>query len=190
VPGFIEGEPLPVSVEAVSEALTLTLRARGSQAPFALVGYSSGGWLAHALASRLESIGLPATAVVLIDTYPAAEEATAEVLRVMLDESLKNGFDGPMSDGRLTAMGAYMRLFADWHPAEIAAPTLLIRADTPLVGHPRDGEWRARWDMSHDCVDVPGDHFALIGDRVESTAAAVEEWLVSTIENMEVEDVC
>jgi thioesterase domain-containing protein len=38
-------------------------------APFALLGISAGGWIAHAVTSHLESLNIFPTALVLIDAY-------------------------------------------------------------------------------------------------------------------------
>jgi thioesterase domain-containing protein/acyl carrier protein len=193
VPGFIEGERVPLDVEAAVEALASAVERRASDAPFVLVGYSSGGWLAHAMASRLERSGEPVAAVTLIDTYLASEESSAGALGAIFDQSLGNmrsaAYDS-ISDDRLTAMGTYMRLLADWQPQELAARTLLIRASDPVRGGPPDGEWKARWSTSHEALDAPGDHFTLIEDHAESTARTVENWLVNATENQGVEEVC
>ncbi len=186
VPGFIEGERLPASVDAVVEALAMAVRGRGVEAPFVLVGYSSGGWLAHAIADRLADAGEPAAAVVLIDTYPAAGGAAMGVLRAVVGAVGEDDVYGFMGDDRLTAMGAYLRLFADWQAAEIATPTLLVRASEPMPGQAADGEWRAFWTLPHATLDVPGSHFTMIEDHAEATARSVEAWLLKTLEREKV----
>jgi thioesterase domain-containing protein len=82
-----------------------------------------------------------------------------------------------VDDVRLTAMGAYLQLFEEWKPAEIATPTLLVRAAEPMPGVAADSGWQASWDRAHTAIDVPGDHFTVLEEHAESTAQAVQDWL-------------
>src|SRR5690606_39475939 len=83
-------------------------------------------------------------------------------------------------DVRLTAMGAYARHLAEWKPAEIAAPTLVVRATEPLGQWPAGrGDWRASWELPHEAVDVPGDHFTMMRRHAPDVARAVDAWLRS-----------
>ena len=63
------GEPLPGGVTDAAAALADCVLANLTGAPFALVGYSSGGLLAHAVAERLAGSGDQPVAVVLADTW-------------------------------------------------------------------------------------------------------------------------
>jgi len=83
-----------------------------------------------------------------------------------------------LSDARLTAMGAYLRLFGEWAPEEIAAPILLVRATEPLPGFSSDREWRSSWSSAHTVADAPGDHFTIMEEHADTTAEAVESWLI------------
>jgi acyl transferase domain-containing protein/acyl carrier protein len=181
LPGFVGDERLPASIGVAVEAHAQSVRRLADGAPFVLVGHSTGGVLAYALAAHLESVDVPPAGVVLIDTYSLASgaffEATQEVLSGMLD---RQDSSAPLSDVRLTAMGAYGRLFTEWQPREIHAPTLLIGASEPMPGIAADGEWRSSWDFAHSSVEVAGNHFTVLEDHAAATAQAVDDWL-STI---------
>jgi acyl transferase domain-containing protein/thioesterase domain-containing protein/acyl carrier protein len=180
VPGFVSGESLPATAEVVVDTLLDALRGSTLDAPFALMGYSSGGMLAQSLASRLESIGIFPVAVILVDTYSFESRALSAILSELADEMLeKDGDHLTIDDVRLTAMGAYLRLFSDWEPAKITAPTLLVRAADQMSGFSADREWRASRDATHAVVEVPGDHFTLMEKDAGSTAQAVQDWLTT-----------
>lgn len=53
-PGFGRGESLPESFEAAVDVLAEAVLRAADGAPFALLGFSSGGLLAHATVARLE----------------------------------------------------------------------------------------------------------------------------------------
>ena len=56
LPGFQEGEKLPATRDALIHALSEKIRAHVRRKQFTLIGYSSGGWLAHELTARLETL--------------------------------------------------------------------------------------------------------------------------------------
>ncbi|HEX8074797.1 MAG TPA: type I polyketide synthase, partial [Thermoleophilaceae bacterium] len=182
LPGFGADEPVPATWSAAAEALTESVRQAAAGDPFAIVGYSIGGALAHAVAERLEDEGPAPCGVVLIDTY--APEGAAELAEVFSD-AMGQLLDMSselisIEDGGLMAMGAYMRLFRDWEPGHVDAPTLLIRAGEPL-GDAFEGGRLPSWQLPEDVVEVPGRHFELIEDGAERTARAVEAWMAERI---------
>jgi acyl transferase domain-containing protein/thioesterase domain-containing protein len=177
LPGFLSDERLPATHRVAVEAQAEAVRRCAPGAAVALVGYSAGGLLAHAVASRLERIGVPVAAVVLVDTYSLENDRLSELTDAMFAQGDASTV---LTDARLTAMGAYMRLLADWEPAEIAAATLLVRATGPMPGLSAEGEWRSSWAHTHDVVDVPGDHVSMMAEHAGSTAGAVEGWLSKT----------
>jgi acyl transferase domain-containing protein len=180
VPGFLEGERLPDSAAVAVQALAAAVMRHTDGAPFALAGHSTGGILAHALASHLEGVGVPVAAVMLIDTYSLQSSTLAAIRHGMIDGMLEPGRAYiALSDVRLTAMGAYLRLFSDWAPQEIAAPTLLLRATEPMPSMLGDRDWRSSWSLAHTAADAPGDHFTMMEDHADATAQAVQGWLSS-----------
>jgi acyl transferase domain-containing protein/D-arabinose 1-dehydrogenase-like Zn-dependent alcohol dehydrogenase/acyl carrier protein/thioesterase domain-containing protein len=164
LPGFAGG-PLPATAEALVEALANAVPA--SSGEFVLVGRSTGAWLAHATASRLERLGVTPAAVVLLGAQP-------EDLAPILDGMLRPEHQvNPVDEDRLVAMGHYLRLGEQWQPTPIAAPVLL--ADT------REGASHGRWPVLsttvQDSIVVAGDHFTVLEKHSASTALAISSWL-------------
>ena len=185
VPGFAGSERVPQDFEAAIEALALTVEGRVSDGPFALVGYSSGGWLAHAIASRLEGAERPAEALVLIDTLPPMKDGPVDLIGALVNSSLagiQTEGEQDVWDDRLTAMGTYMRLLAEWEPQQIQARTLLVQADESLLGIADQKRSESSWEIPLESVKTRGDHFTMIEEHAESTARAIERWLVAAIE--------
>lgn len=179
VPGFVAGEHLPADVTAAAEAeAEAVLRCAGGRPPV-IAGYSSGGTLAYGIAALLERRGNPVSAVVLIDAYPFSsvsshDDRTRALLRKMFDDKQLRQF---LTGIRLSAMAWYVTLFTDWQLEPISAPTLLLRPTDPMPGMAADSAWEAVWPYPHDTVRVPGDHWTMMMQHADSTAAAVESWL-------------
>ncbi|MFD3918633.1 type I polyketide synthase [Streptomyces sp. NPDC058595] len=179
VPGFGRDEPLPLSFDAVVDVLTEGTRAAAGDAPFVLLGYSSGGQFAHAVAETLEKAGTPADAVVLLDTYlpdgGGNDDLWREMFEGMLDrEDSFGGFSAP----RLAAMSRYSELILDRSPGALTAPVLFVRpAESFTSGGADTDDWRAGWDAEHTLREVPGNHFTLLEESATTTAVAVDDWL-------------
>jgi acyl transferase domain-containing protein/acyl carrier protein len=186
LPGFRAGEALPASVEAVTAALAEA--ARGLGPTLLLGGHSSGGWLAHGVAARLEAAGEAPEAVLLLDTYAPDSPLLARMLPLMLAAGGDpGGPEAAAEDSRLLAMGAYKRIFSEWEAPAIAAPALLVRADRPAWETGSESEdWRARWQLPHTLVEAEGNHFSIVTDRAGDTAAAIEDVLAGQTVNREV----
>uniref|UniRef100_UPI003D72CF36 type I polyketide synthase n=1 Tax=Streptomyces sp. bgisy100 TaxID=3413783 RepID=UPI003D72CF36 len=179
-PGFAPGEPLPATVEALTRVhAEAALRCAGDD-PFVVVGRSAGGWVAHAVAHRLEELGTPAQAVVLVDSYAATNAMGTELVSAMMGGVLlRDGTYSSITDTTVTAMGGYNRLFMDWSAQPISTPTLFLQARDPFSEDLRElpGEvWHARWDLPSTVVGVPGDHFTILEEHSGTTAQAVETW--------------
>jgi acyl transferase domain-containing protein/thioesterase domain-containing protein len=176
-PGFVEGELLPADLGVAVETEARAIAAHCDGRPFALVGYSSGGLLAHAVAASLEEAGSAPVGVALLDVSPADAESVSEILDEVIDGVLERQETfGLMTDSRLTAMGTYLDLLGELELIELRAPTLLLRAAESSIGRLRDGS-RRPWELPHEVVEVPGDHFSILEDHAASTAAALRSWL-------------
>jgi acyl transferase domain-containing protein/thioesterase domain-containing protein len=183
LPGFLPGERLPESLEALVETLALAVEGRCGDAPFVLVGYSSGGWLANAIAGRLQCGAGPAVpaAVVLLDSYPTARGASVGALTAAVSGALADDVLGLVNDDRLTAMGAYLGLLAGWQPLETSAPTLCVRASERL-SPVAEVEEEQRWAFACNEIEVPGNHVTMMEEHVDTTAQAVQRWLSKTFD--------
>ena len=177
LPGFRVEEPAPATWNVAIEALSASVRLAAAGEPYVLVGYSSGGALAHAITERCEAEATEPTGLVIIDTY-APEDEPGAVFASMIGEILDRGNEYlEIDDGDLIAMGTFMRLSLEWRPGIVRVPTLLVRGSEPL-GSAFDGQSRQpRWKLPATVVDVPGDHFTLIEGQAHATASAINAWL-------------
>ncbi|WP_202551727.1 SDR family NAD(P)-dependent oxidoreductase [Streptomyces sp. SID8352] len=174
LPGYRDAEPAPGSWDAAVEVLTESIARTVGDAPFVLVGYSTGGVLAHSVAARFEAAGTTPAGLVLIDTpMPESEEETNGVFSAVMAQILaRDTGAGAVTDAEWLMMGAYMGLLAGHTPVPVAAPSLLIRADVPLTAD----TWPS-WDVADTEVKLAADHFGLIEAEAAETAAATRRWL-------------
>jgi acyl transferase domain-containing protein/acyl-CoA synthetase (AMP-forming)/AMP-acid ligase II len=182
VPGYQPDEPLASSIEALTNALAeATLRCAAGK-PFALLGHSSGGLLAHAVGTYLEARAAQLTSVILLDTLlldclsPQLSKALIYELftrRPMLTDT----FD----DNQITVMMIYQQMFQQWQPQPLAAPTLLVRPTDGIPGPPNEPltrqQWRTHWPLEHIEIETPGDHFTISTEHAHTTAETVRKWL-------------
>ncbi|MEE1753765.1 SDR family NAD(P)-dependent oxidoreductase [Streptomyces sp. SP18CS02] len=193
-PGFRPGERLPADLGAVITAQTEAVRRYADGAPVALVGYSSGGWIAHEVAARLERSGEGPRAVVLLDTYLQSE--TDDRLVTAFTEGLfgRRGEREAADAQSLTAMGAYFRVFEEWSPGGLTAPTLFLRAAEALpgtaspagavsAGTPAGTGPKIPWAPAATVRRTPGDHFSMLEEHAGPAAQTVHAWLAQAAEH-------
>jgi acyl transferase domain-containing protein/NAD(P)-dependent dehydrogenase (short-subunit alcohol dehydrogenase family)/acyl carrier protein len=181
LPGFNTGELVPANMQVAVEAHAQAVLGFTGGAPFVLAGHSTGGLFAYALAEHLEHAGEPAAGVVLVDTFDLevyARSSGGDALMVAMLSRADAHVS--MTDDRLTAMGAYSWLLADWRPTAIGSPTLLVRAEEPLGGSTGPGV-SASWALAHTVAEVPGNHFTVMEQHAGDVVTVVEEWLSSTL---------
>ncbi|MEE1757451.1 type I polyketide synthase [Streptomyces sp. SP18CS02] len=184
IPGFVEGEPLPADFATLVETQARAVLECAAGDPFVLVGYSSGGWLANAVARHLEQRGTGPSAVVLLDTYFV--DSRLPLIQPLLTRGMfdREEVFGRIDHVRWTAMGAYLRLFAAFEPAATDAPTVLIQATDPMpVGEgdqaPPPGAWDRVPAFPMAVEKVPGDHFTIMEDHADAVARSVHDWLAA-----------
>jgi thioesterase domain-containing protein len=184
VPGFLPGEPLADSVTTLVDRLADAVR-RAAHGPVALLGYSSSGWLAHAVTSRLEEDGDGPAALLLLDTYLPDSMPLSLRQAMNYEVNERRARFTTMNFTTLTALGSYRRMFRPWTPAPIAAPTLFLTPEDRIPGNPdepvTDDDWRARWPLPHTAVRIPGDHCTIVAEHAQAAAAAIDHWLAATV---------
>jgi len=184
LPGYTDGEPLPATMRDAAAVHAEAIGELAGDRPPVLVGYSAGGVLAYAVAEHLVSVGVPPAGVVLIDTFGLAGHTLAEVLANVTWAMLeREELNVPVSDARLTAMAAYARLLVDWQPTDLAVPTLALQAKTTIPDLSGGLEWATAGGLAHVTVEVPGNHISLMEENVDSTAQAVQNWLLTTLDS-------
>ncbi|MBB6170282.1 acyl transferase domain-containing protein/thioesterase domain-containing protein/acyl carrier protein [Nocardiopsis mwathae] len=182
VPGFSSGERIPATGACALETIAQSVLRAAEGQPFALLGYSSGGLLAQAVAGHLQANrGIDPTGVVMLDTYPIKGRTGAPIFERLIGglfdrEATYGWFDAT----RLTGQAAYMNILQDLDTDISRAPLFFVGAEAPFETEP-DGsapaDWAATWESATLTRRVPGDHFTMVEDHAETTARAVEEWL-------------
>ena len=181
-PGFHTGDPVPADFDALLDVLEESVRLGAGDKPFALLGYSSGGVLAYALAARLEKSGFAPAAVVLLDSYEmdGGSDATADTVADMASGMLDREEQfGPFDRDKLTAMAHYLGLLESASLGDVTVPTVLVQPEDRFTtgSASDDSTWRTTWHRADTVVTVPGDHFSLVDTDAETTAKAVDTWL-------------
>lgn len=181
--GFADGEPIPASLEALFRILGDAAAERAGDTPLVLVGHSSGGWIAHGVASYLTDIGQRPAALVLLDTFWGASQPDETMAAAMADlwpESVKlfELLDSTRLGRQLVGMGGFLDLFEGWERKPIEVPTLHVRASEYMSGEARPDE---TGEADEHVVRVPGNHFSIVSLQAGSTARVVDEWLTGVL---------
>ncbi|MFI1016073.1 SDR family NAD(P)-dependent oxidoreductase [Streptomyces sp. NPDC020965] len=181
--GYTSGEPLPTTLREFIGSQVAALHDGHDDRPAVLVGHSSGGWVAQAVAEALTREGTPPAGVILLDTYlPDNPELGA--LKTALFAALA---DMPRiteltSESALSAMGRHHALFRDWRPTAVVGPTLLVRASDTVAGTAPGRTFPGlSWPHHHDVIDVPGDHLTMMSTFGPATGRTVESWLSTQV---------
>ncbi|KAL2273700.1 hypothetical protein FJTKL_04155 [Diaporthe vaccinii] len=188
-----EGLAVPEDLEAIAAVHVSTIQERFG-GPVVLAGYSAGGIIAHAVASRLseeagseEGSRARLAGLVLIDTYlNMAGREDPEWLNALPAEALTARDGGLLhmigdSDLALAKVGGYFRTLQGFklRPLPDALPTLFLRAQYPTSNMPKsEGEWRPSWPQADVTVDIPGSHLELLDKRcAPASAAEIRQWI-------------
>ncbi|MFE0580705.1 alpha/beta fold hydrolase [Streptomyces sp. NPDC058874] len=180
LPGLRAGDDLPATWAAAIESLAVSVASELERGPVALVGYSAGGAIAHAVARRLEDDGCELAGVAMIDTYSPEEH---ELNRLVLTDALgqilsRDNALTPVDDHGLVAMGGHVRIYPERKAEPIAAPTLNLRATGTLSGFGEAAPVPG-WQHNGPAEYIEADHFSIIEDRAAETAAHLRRWLDS-----------
>ncbi|MEU6925566.1 amino acid adenylation domain-containing protein [Streptomyces sp. NPDC046631] len=136
------GAPAPGTVEELAEVYTERIRQARPPGPLALLGWSLGGTLAHAMAARLEAAGERVSGLVLLDALPEAPvarpareapEQEDELLELALAGQPASVLDGQGRERVAAATRAALRLGGQAGAGRVGAPTLIVEAVPP--GH-------------------------------------------------------
>jgi thioesterase domain-containing protein/acyl carrier protein len=178
VPGFATSEQLPVDAAALVTLQAQTVLEHVGNAPFVMLGTSSGGLLAHEVARHLCELGRPPRAVVMLDTYtfhhPYLKMNDEAFSKIIYDRSYSVV---PIDSTRLSAFMWIRELFVAWNPQPLPVPTMLVRATEAMRPEMAVGDWQTKLNGVAAVVDVPGNHFSMMEEHAETTTRAIYDWL-------------
>ena len=186
--GFASGELLPATPEAAARVVAECVLAAGDGAPFVLVGHSTAGVIASAVAGLLEHTwGVRPAGLALLDTLSRHHAAgdtsdyTAMTRDIVIKFEQAEGGVEHVDSTRLSAMARWVNRLPDMERERTTAPVLLLRcgevADTPP-------EQRALLVEGDSIRQLHSTHVALAQEDAEQTALRLEEWLQDTILNV------
>jgi thioesterase domain-containing protein len=181
LPGYTGDELLPSNISVAVATQAQLARQVASGEPIVLLGHSTGGSFAHAVASHLQNTGQPPAGLFMIDTYSVRGMALANVQSVMT-AMLTEGEDRPaLTDVSLTAMAAYSSMLTEWVPEQLACPVVLLRATMPMPGVDPTSDWQASSPFPHTTIDISGDHLSMMEEYAQDTAREIEQWLSNAL---------
>lgn len=186
-----EGLAVPQDLDTLADVHARTIQDRFA-GPIVLAGYSAGGIVAHAVASRLSEehgrqMKVQLAGLVLIDTYlNMVGKKDPEWLNSLPAEAL-TAHDGGLlrmigdSDMALAKMGGYFRTLHDLklRSLPVALPTLFLRAQYPTSNMPKsEEEWRPSWPRADVTGNIPGSHLELLKKTcAPASAAEIRRWI-------------
>jgi len=177
--GIDDGTAVARDLESLTASHATAVRHQLGDRRYVLVGHSMGGTAAHALATRMASLGTPPAGLVLIDSYHLTPDREAEPWLLSLPARIPllagESFDTMVDDLTLLSLGAYTRMFRGWRPEHTEVPTLLVRASEPLADMPR--EWRSSWPGVRDTADTAGTHLSVLEEDAPTTAKVIRDWI-------------
>jgi thioesterase domain-containing protein len=75
-------------------------------------------------------------------------------------------------------MAAYMSMFREWRPRELAVPSIVIGAGAVDAGMTAKVGLDP-WPLSHRRLEVSGDHFSMVDEHSLKTAEALQRILAA-----------
>ncbi|MEU8986478.1 type I polyketide synthase [Streptomyces sp. NPDC048558] len=180
-PGFATRRAVPDGMATLVRTHAETVRALPTDRAPVIVGYCTGGVIAHAVARRLAHTGHPPAGVILIDSHAGLMRRNDPrgLALMSAGAALPDDVVDQLDDSLLITGGGYARVLENWQPEPSPVPTLLLRGrPTPHMRQAApDGDWQPHWPLPHDSADLPGDHFSVLNRDAHSTAAAIRAWL-------------
>ncbi|WP_280523928.1 non-ribosomal peptide synthetase [Actinoplanes regularis] len=170
--GFGEGETLPESIEALSAEYVDRMRTVRPAGPYRLLGWSFGGVVAHAVATRLQELGETVELLAILDGYPVTPESRPRPAPESPDRPRPEKPAEPLMDGGVLTEIARVNansheLMSRFEPAVYRGDLLLFVAE----GRPSapGGD-----DAAEPVRPAPTEDDAVSGEPIEGRAALVE----------------
>jgi amino acid adenylation domain-containing protein len=164
--GFDSGEPLPQTLEEMAADYVAQIREVQPAGPYHLVGWSFGGLLAHAMATRLQELGETVDLLAVLDGYP---------YRMRQRKEVPSDEQGPEQEPRQTAPAVAEMMKINTNNMELVGrftPTvyhgdllLFVAKNGPAKPAEMTDSWIPYVDGSIERVDVDSDHHGMMRGR-------------------------
>jgi thioesterase domain-containing protein/acyl carrier protein len=184
VPGWSLAEALPEDRESLIACLCDSVLALAGERAFVLCGWSSGGWVAHALSATLARRKATPAALVMFDARQiAAEDFAVDPATGLSNVRVNMPVPGQAAtqatcDEELTAWTWYFEMFADWLPERLACPSLQFDATGEVpVAEMRLVAHRTPLVAADEVIPLPAHHWSMMIDGAPQTAQHVDAWL-------------
>jgi acyl transferase domain-containing protein/NADP-dependent 3-hydroxy acid dehydrogenase YdfG/surfactin synthase thioesterase subunit len=184
--GFAPGESLPSSAAAIARVAAESVLHASDGAPFVLVGHSTGGAIAAAVAGLLETMwGVRADGLIMLDTLSLRHNREDSIDYQMLAKMFVNEADEPtvsVDSTRLSAMAQYLNRMSGLDVPPTTVRSLLVRCDVSLFGDSgasAEQEQQERLVPADTVRTIDADHFSLAQRDSETTATVMKEWLAT-----------
>ncbi|MCW6010645.1 amino acid adenylation domain-containing protein, partial [Micromonospora sp. CPCC 205371] len=136
--GFTETGALPSSVEQMAADYIDQMRSVQPSGPYHLLGWSFGGLVAHAIATRLQREGEHVALLAVLDAYPIGLDAVdidraLAIARGEVDASATS-LTGTAPEVADAIVVNHIHLYNEFQPAPFHGDLLLFRADPGIAG--------------------------------------------------------
>ncbi|MEU1550753.1 thioesterase domain-containing protein, partial [Nocardia sp. NPDC005745] len=190
LPGFREGELVPSSLSDGIDDLVVAVKSVANGEPFVLAGFSSGGVLAHAVASRFEAAGAPnLVGVALLDSFEMKQAREIQPEHFLNNTLNKESEFWKISSENLTASAVWLDLLDECDASPLDASVLFIQCAKPLLrvklsGGDPEYVLAEPWSSSQTVRTVEADHYSILTVDAPVVAEIIEEWCSDLVESV------
>nr|WP_216216674.1 type I polyketide synthase [Amycolatopsis aidingensis] len=182
LPGFAPGESLPATPEAATRVVAESVLEASDGEPFVLVGHSTAGVVAVAVAGLLEeNWGVRPEGIAMLDTLSLEYGAGDATDYLQMAQDVLRDVDADEAAGdssRLTAMALWLNKLPDMVRHATTAPKVLLRCGTDTDV---PDEQRALLAPDDTVRSLDATHYSLAQEDAALTARTIEDWLDTTI---------
>lgn len=174
LPGFLDGESIPVSLSAAVRAISGVVRDVVQGEEFILAGYSSGGILAHAVAAEMSAGDRPSGILMLDSFVPSENFPIAQLIGEMIDQ----GGDRVPDSTRLTATIRWIDVLGEYSCDPLDMNIFFIQCGEPAIFRAPDSEplLASPWPDSKHLHTVDSNHFSVLSEGAKKVVSAIGEW--------------
>ncbi|MET9489767.1 SDR family NAD(P)-dependent oxidoreductase [Nocardia sp. NPDC006630] len=180
--GYGPDEPLPASLDAAIDSIVETVLDTVGQDEFVLGGYSVGGNIAHAAATRLlEQGNTQLQGLIILDGFIARaaneRQLNGRGNHILEIDATTPGFAG-LTNSRLTAFGWWFDLVTRFEHKPLECTSLVVKFTRSSQLQQSPDEWPVEaWSTAQTVQTVDADHVALCGAEVRVSAQLIDQWL-------------